>query len=71
MFTSYDKAIAAFLTSLVGILAMFKLPVGFISPETIAAVTPFITLVVTWIVPNLPGDPPTATPPIPPSIEVK
>lgn len=56
MFTAYDKAIAAFITSLVGVLAIFKLPVGWATPEMIAAITPFVTLVVTWIVPNLPAE---------------
>lgn len=57
MYTAYDKAIAAFITSLLGILAMFKLPVGWVTPEVVAALVPFLTMVVTWLVPNLPEKP--------------
>lgn len=53
MFTAYDKAIAAFITSLLGLLAAFNIPLpSGLNETTILAITPFITLVVTWLVPN-------------------
>jgi len=54
MITEYDKAIAGFLTALVALLAAFKLPVGWVTPDIILAVTPFLVAIVTWIVPNKP-----------------
>jgi ABC-type uncharacterized transport system permease subunit len=65
MVTPYDKAIAGFLTSLVALLAAFKLPLGWVSPEVIAAVTPFIVTIVVWLVPNKPATPPPPAPPQP------
>jgi hypothetical protein len=67
MVTSYDKAIAAFLTSLLGLLAAFNLNFSWLNPSTVAAVTPFVVLVVTWLVPNRaePGAPPRAAAPPP------
>lgn len=63
MITSYDKAIAAFLTSLIGVLAMFNVSAEWINPTTIGAITPFIAMVVTWLVPNK-----VDAPPAPPSV---
>lgn len=69
MYTQYDKAIAGLLTSLIGVLAAFNMPVGWITPEIIAAVTPFVTMIVVFLVPNLPS--PTQLPPRLPSMEPK
>lgn len=63
MYTQYDKAIAGLLTSLLGVLAMFQLPVGWITPEVIGAVTPFLTMLIVFLVPNVKPDeitPPTS-----------
>jgi hypothetical protein len=60
MLTQYDKAIAAFLSALIGLLVAFNLPVGWIDQNVILAVTPFIAAIITWIVPNKP-------PAVPPS----
>ena len=57
MVTQYDKAIAAFLSALVGLLLAFGLPVGWLDQNIILAVTPFITAIVTWMVPNRPAIP--------------
>lgn len=54
MLTEYDKAIAAFLTSALGVLAAFNVELSWLSPTTIAAITPFISLIITWLVPNKP-----------------
>lgn len=52
MVTEYDKAIAAFLVSALGLLAAFHVDVPWLTPGVIGAVTPFVTLVATWLVPN-------------------
>lgn len=61
MYTEYDKAIVAFLSSLAGIVAAFNLTGLFpwLNSTTIAAITPFVTLVLTWLIPNKPAPPPT------------
>ena len=56
MFTSYDKAIASFLGTLLPLLAAFGFHLPF-STETIIAITPFISMILTWLVPNLPSAP--------------
>jgi hypothetical protein len=49
------KAIAAFLTGLVGVIAMFIPSVQtFATPEIISAVTALVTAAVVWFVPNKP-----------------
>lgn len=53
MYTEYDKAIAGFLTALLGVLAAFNVPHEWLNPAVIAAVTPFATAIVVWLVPNL------------------
>lgn len=57
MITQYDKAIAAFLTSVAGLAAAFGLTkyVSWFNQDTILAITPFLTMIVTWVVPNHPG----------------
>ena len=50
MLTQYDKAIVAFLTPVVAIL----LPDAWLSPEITTAITPFVTAIATWAVPNKP-----------------
>lgn len=60
MITQYDKAIAAFLTSLAGLAAAFGLSqyIGWLTQDTILAITPFVTMIVTWLVPNRPVEAP-------------
>jgi hypothetical protein len=57
MITQYDKAIAAFLTSLAGLGAAFGLSkyLTWLNQDTILAITPFVTMIVTWLVPNKPA----------------
>jgi len=57
MITQYDKAIAAFLSSVAGLAMAFGLTkwVSWLNQDTILAITPFVTMVVTWLVPNLPA----------------
>jgi hypothetical protein len=57
MVTQYDKAIAAFLTSLAGLGAAFGLSkyLTWLNQDTILAITPFVTMIVTWLVPNKPA----------------
>ena len=54
MFTTVDKAITAFITSLIGILLSTNINIPWLKPEIVQAVTPFITMVATWMVPNKP-----------------
>ena len=62
MFTSYDKAIAAFLTALLSILVMVGLPMpDFLKdPATIAAISGVLSGIVTYLVPNKTTAPPAA-----------
>lgn len=57
MYTQYDKAIAAFLTSVAGLAAAFGLTkvVTWLSQDVILAITPFVTAIVTWAVKNVPS----------------
>lgn len=58
MVTPYDKAIAAFLTSLAGLIAAFYPPLAqWFNPDMVLAITPFISLIVTFLVPNKPSLP--------------
>lgn len=53
MLTAYDKAIAAFLTSLLGLVTAFSPKIGtWVNQDMILAITPFISLIVTFLVPN-------------------
>lgn len=54
MFTSYDKAIAAFLMAVVSIAVMAGLPVPeFLKdPTTMASVAGVLTGIITFLVPN-------------------
>jgi hypothetical protein len=53
MVSQYDKAIAAFLTSLIGLIAAFSPRVkDWFNPDMILAITPFIAMIVTFLVPN-------------------
>jgi hypothetical protein len=50
---TYAKAITAFLTGLVGFVALFIPAVGqFVSPEMIAAITVVINTLLVYLVPN-------------------
>lgn len=59
MYTEYDKAIAALLTALLGVLTAFNVDPAWLSPAIVAAITPFVTAIVVWLVPN-------AAKPVPP-----
>lgn len=62
MFTSFDKAIAAFLTALVSIIALtgLNLPDFFKDPATIAAIASVLSGIVTYFVPNKTPAPPAS-----------
>jgi hypothetical protein len=55
MLTEYDKAIAAFLASAVQMLVAFKIGIPGVSPESLLSMIPFVTGIVTWIIPNKSG----------------
>lgn len=52
MVTEYDKAIAAFLVAGIQLLFAFKLTVPGVSQEALLSIIPFVTGIVTWLVPN-------------------
>lgn len=60
MLTQYDKAIAGFLTSLLGVLGAFHLDkyLPWINSAVVAAITPFISYILIWAIPNVPAPTP-------------
>lgn len=54
--TQYDKAIAAFLSSLASLITAFGAAkhVTWLNQDTVLAITPFITMIMVWLVPNKP-----------------
>lgn len=58
MVTQYDKAIAAFLSSVVGLATAFGLTkyLTWLNQDVIIAITPFVALVATFLVPNKPAE---------------
>jgi len=53
MFTSIDKAIGAFLTSIVSILVLTNVvSEGVLTPEMIAGIAAIVTAGVTYVLPN-------------------
>lgn len=53
MVTTFDKAIASFLSALVMLIGVFWPPVHtYVSAETLAMVSPVVIALATWLVPN-------------------
>ncbi len=52
MMAKYSKAIAAFLTGLVGLLAVFGIDPDWITPELISGVTMLVSTVLVYAIPN-------------------
>ena len=52
MITVYDKAIAGFLTAALSLLASFNLEFWWFNATTISSITPFIVMIVVYLVPN-------------------
>jgi hypothetical protein len=67
MFTGMDKALAAFFTALVALLATFNIDLGAWAKDgtTVSVLAALITSIVVYYVPNKPGEP--APPPPPPT----
>lgn len=55
MLTEFDKAIAAFLSSGLGLVAAWGLPVGPSTQNVILSLTPLVSLIATYMVPNKPA----------------
>lgn len=52
MLTTWDKAIAAFLTAIVTTLAVLNIDVSWLTPAMQTAIVGLLTGLVTWLVPN-------------------
>ena len=52
MLTTWDKAIAAFVTAIASTLALLQIDVAWLTPEFQAAIVGLLTGLVTWILPN-------------------
>ena len=50
--SNYSKAIGAFLTGLVGLLAQFGIDAEWLTPETVSAVTMIISTVLVYTLKN-------------------
>ena len=55
MLTTWDKAIAAFVTAIVSTLALLQVNVTWLTPELQAALVAGLTALVTYVVPNKPA----------------
>ena len=56
MVTTYDKAIAALLSSALSLAAAFGLPIGPNAQTVIVAITPFLSMAATYWIPNVPSN---------------
>ena len=52
MITTWDKAIAAFVTAIVTTLAVLNIDVSWLTPAVQTAIVGLLTGIVTWAVPN-------------------
>lgn len=52
MLTTWDKAIAALLTSIVSGFALLNMHVDWLTPEVIVSISGALAGLITWLVPN-------------------